>query len=124
MTDSAEQGFPQHASRLGFLIQTDAPETLNDAVRLLNAALARGHSRVFAFFSHDGARVAVESRLARGWLDAALGAQGRLDLIVCPAALERRGFDPGSVCEGISTAGLGQFALRSEHCSRLLSFGA
>jgi tRNA 2-thiouridine synthesizing protein D len=112
----------------------------DSAYQFAKAALAKGHEIYRVFFYHDGVnngtRLTVppqdDRNIVNRWSE--LGAQHKLDLVVCVAAAQRRGVmdaaeakrngkDADNIAPGFRISGLGQLIEAGIQSDRLVVFG-
>lgn len=92
------------------------------ALRFARAALASGHEVLRVFFYQDGVYGALGESAAE-W--AALAREQPLDLVVCVAALERRGLQATvTASQGFRIGGLGLWMEAVLQADRVVVFGA
>jgi len=108
----------------------------NSGYQFIKAALARNHRIVIVFFYYDGVFAGLPAPAADGepgsppqW--GPLARDHDLDLVVCSAAVERRGMlgDADSpqaalLAEGFRIGGLAQWVDACIRCDRLVRFAA
>lgn len=112
------------------------------ALQFTKAALAKGHEVFRVFFYNDGVNVGSrltvppqdDRNLQKAWSE--LGAEHKLDLVVCVAAAQRRGIlddseakrhgkgeGAANLAEGFRISGLGQLIEMGIESDRLVVFG-
>lgn len=103
---------------LGDPVRSRAPDF---AVRVLEAALAAGHTLDTAFFYHTGAYAALNpAGLGPRWLRLA---EVGLRCVVCRSAWEALG-EPQAPTEPFTLGGLVDWLAAAERSERLLRFGS
>jgi tRNA 2-thiouridine synthesizing protein D len=98
----------------------------DSAYHFTEALLRAGHEIVRVFFYHDGVnngtRLSVppqdDRNISERW--SALAQQHDVELILCVAAAQRRGYN---IAEGFQISGLGQLIDAGIQADRLIAFG-
>jgi tRNA 2-thiouridine synthesizing protein D len=91
--------------------------------QFIRAALAGGHGIVRVFFYHEGVREAFPAVAGgRDW--SGLARDHGIDLVLCVAALERRGLGQATPAGGFRSGGLGQWMEACLAADRTLSLGS
>lgn len=100
------------------------------AYQFIRAALLKKHHVLLVFFYYDGVYLGhrAETRepndgpSGANWRD--LARDGGFPLLVCSAALERRGLSGSELAEGFTIGGLGSWVDGCLRCDRHVTFAA
>ena len=117
-----------------FAIQVEGHPAGSSAAKtsyqFIRAALLKNHHVVLVFFYHDGVYVSDRNVMhgqkdgpsGTNWRD--LAEQGGFPLVVCSAALARRGLSGSELAEGFTIGGLGAWVDGCLRCDRHITFAA